>query len=140
MKMKLKEVQVRLKNLANLGAKTFPAKLSFAISCNIEKLQKEAEHIEKERKKLCEQYADKDDDGKPVMVDSVINGVESKEYKMDAAARATFGEEYDSLLDTEIDVNIRMVKTEVVEQCERADRYDIPTVAELLALAFMLEE
>lgn len=140
MKMKLKEAQVRLQNLAKLGTKTFPAKLSFAISCNIEKLQKEAEHIEKERKKLCEQYADKDDDGKPVMVDSVINGVESKEYKMDAAARATFGEEYDSLLDTEIDVNIRMVKTEVVEQCERADRYDIPTVAELLALAFMLEE
>lgn len=140
MKMKLKEAQARLQNLAKLGTKTFPAKLSFAISCNIEKLQKEAEHIEKERKKLCEQYADKDDDGKPVMVDSVINGVESKEYKMDAAARATFGEEYDSLLDTEIDVNIRMVKTEVVEQCERADRYDIPTVAELLALAFMLEE
>lgn len=140
MKMKLKEAQVRLQNLAKLGTKTFPAKLSFAISCNIEKLQKEAEHIEKERKKLCEQYADKDDDGKPVMVDSVINGVESKEYKMDASARAAFGEEYDSLLDTEVDVNIRMVKTEVVEQCERAERYDIPTVAELLALAFMLEE
>lgn len=140
MKMKLKEAQARLQNLAKLGTKTFPAKLSFAISCNIEKLQKEAEHIEKERKKLCEQYADKDDDGKPVMVDSVINGVESKEYKMDAAARAAFGEEYDSLLDTEVDVNIRMAKTEVVEQCERADRYDIPTVAELLALAFMLEE
>ena len=140
MKMKLKEAQARLQNLAKLGTKTFPAKLSFAISCNIEKLQKEAEHIEKERKKLCEQYADKDDDGKPVMVDSVLNGVESKEYKMDAAARAAFGEEYDSLLDTEVDVNIRMAKTEVVEQCERADRYDIPTVAELLALAFMLEE
>lgn len=140
MKMKLKEAQVRLQNLAKLGTKTFPAKLSFAISCNIEKLQKEAEHIEKERKKLCEQYADKDDDGKPVMVDSVINGVESKGYKMDASARAAFGEEYDSLLDTEVDVNIRMVKTEVVEQCERAERYDIPTVAELLALAFMLEE
>lgn len=140
MKMKLKEAQVRLQNLAKLGTKTFPAKLSFAISCNIEKLQKEAEHIEKERKKLCEQYADKDDDGKPVMVDSVINGVESKEYKMNAAARAAFGEEYDSLLDTEVDVNIRTVKTGVVEQCERAERYDIPTVAELLALAFMLEE
>lgn len=83
MKMKLRETQVRLQNLAKLGTKTFPAKLSFAISCNIEKLQKEAEHIEKERKKLCEQYAEKDDDGKPVMVDSVLNGKESKEYKMD---------------------------------------------------------
>lgn len=140
MKMKLRETQVRLQNLAKLGTKTFPAKLSFAISCNIEKLQKEAEHIEKERKKLCEQYAEKDDDGKPVMVDSVLNGKESKEYKMDGTTRAAFAEEYDSLMDTEVDVTIRTVKTEVVEQCERAERYDIPTVAELLALAFMLEE
>lgn len=140
MKMKLREVQVRLQNLAKLGTKTFPAKLSFAISCNIEKLQKEAEHIEKERKKLCEQYAEKDDDGKPVMVDSVLNGKESKEYKMDGTARAAFAEEYDSLMDTEVDVTIRTVKTEVVEQCERAERYDILTVAELLALTFMLEE
>lgn len=140
MKMKLRETQVRLQNLAKLGTKTFPAKLSFAISCNIEKLQKEAEYIEKERKKLCEQYAEKDDDGKPVMVDSVLNGKESKEYKMDGTTRAAFAEEYDSLMDTEVDVTIRTVKTEVVEQCERAERYDIPTVAELLALAFMLEE
>lgn len=140
MKMKLKEVQIHLLDLAKLGKKTFPARLSFALSCNIEKLQKEAEHIEKERKKLCGQYAEKDGSGKPIMADCVVNGKKSKEYKMDEAARAAFAEEYESLMDTEVDVAIWKVKMEVIEQCERAERYDIPTVAELVALAFMLEE
>lgn len=140
MKMKLKEVQERLKGLARMGIKTFPSKLSFAVSCNIEKLQKESERIEKERKKLCEQYAEKDEDGKPVMVDSAINGNTVKEYKMDEEGRKAFSEEYEALLDTEVNVEIRTVKTEVVEQCEKVERYDIPTVAELVAMSFMLKE
>lgn len=59
---------------------------------------------------------------------------------MDEVARVAFAEEYESLMDAEVDVTIRKVKMEVIEQCERAERYDIPTVAELVALAFMLEE
>lgn len=140
MKMKLKEVQERLKGLARMGTKTFPSKLSFAVSYNIEKLQKESERIEKERKKLCEQYAEKDDDGNPAMVDSVVNGNTVKEYKMDEDGRKAFGEEYEALLDTEVNVEIRTVKTEVVEQCEKVERYDIPTVAELVTMSFMLKE
>lgn len=140
MKMKLKDVQTRLRGLAGLGTKTFPSKLSFAISYNIEKLQKESERIEKERKKLCDQYADKDDDGNPMMVDSIINGNTVKEYKMDEEGRKAFNEEYENLLDTEVDIEIRTVKAEVVEQCEKADRYSIPTVADLLAMSFMLKD
>lgn len=140
MKMKLKEVQTRLKGLAALGQKTFPSKLSFAVSYNIEKFQSEAERIEKERRKLCEQYAEKDDDEKPVMVDSVINGNTVKEYKMDEEDLKAFNEEYESLLETEVDIEIRTVKAEVIEQCEKVNRYDIPTVAELLVMSFMLKE
>lgn len=140
MKMKLKEVQVRFGNLMNLGKKTFPSKMSFAISCNIEKMQKEMEHIEQERKKLCEQYTEKDEDGKAVMVSSIVNGREAKEYKMNDENRNAFSEEFEELLDTEIDIDIRTVKTEVIEQCEKVNRYDIPTVAELLAMSFMLTE
>lgn len=140
MKMKLKEVQMRLNNLVTLGTKTFPSKMSFAISCNIEKLQKEAERVDKERKKLCEQYAEKDADGNPVMVDSIINGKETKEYKLDSAGMKNFTEEYESLLETEVDMDVRTVKMDVVERCEQAERYDVPTVAQLLAMSFMIEE
>lgn len=140
MKMKEKEVNKHFSDLAGIGNLTLPSKLSFAISYNLEKLQKESERIENERKKLCEQYSDKDDDGKPVMVDSIINGQKTQEYKMSEENRKLFGEEYNELLDTEVDIEIRKVKNEVVERCEQVDRYTIPSVSQLFALSFMLEE
>lgn len=140
MKMKLKEVQIHRNNLLSLGKKTFPSKMSFAISCNIEKFQKEVERIDKERKKLCEQYAEKDDEGNPVMVDSMIDGNEAKEYKIDKEDIKALKEEYESLLETEVDMDVRTVKMEVVEHCERSERYDVPTVEQLFAMSFMIEE
>lgn len=140
MKMTEREVNRHYRNLAGIGNLVFPAKLSFAISCNLEKLQKEAERIDKERKNLCERYADKGDDGKPVMLDVVVNGEKTQEYKMSEDNRKLFEDEYNSLLDAEVEIDIRTVKTEVVERCEAAERYSIPTVAQLLAMSFMLEE
>lgn len=140
MKMTLREVIKNHAGLARLGNKTFPSKLSFAVSCNLERLQKEAERVEKERKKLCEQFADKDEKGDAVMVDSVVNGQKTKEYKMSEESRKLFSAEYEALLDEETEISIRTVKTEVIEQCESADRYSIPTVGDIVTLAFMTEE
>lgn len=140
MKMKEKEVSKHFSDLAGMGNLTFPSKLSFAISYNLEKLQKECERIEKERKKLCEQYADKDEDGNPIMEKSVINGTETQTYKMSDENRKTFNDEYNELLDTEVDIEIRTVKSEVIERCEQVERYSIPSVSQLFALSFMLEE
>lgn len=140
MKMKLGDVNKKLNALARMGGRTFPAKLGFAISCNIEKLQQESEHIEKERKKLCEQYAEKDEDGNCVMVDSIINNQKMQEYKMTDENRKLFGKEYDDFLDTEIDIDIRTVKQEVIEQCETQERYSIPSVADIVGMGFMVEE
>lgn len=140
MKMKLKEVKRHFAELAGLGKMVFPSKLSFALSFNIEKLQKETERIEKERRKLCEQYAEKDGDGKALMADSVINGVKTQEYRMSDENRRAFEEEFDMLMDTEVEVAVRKVKMEEIERCEQAERYDIPAVAQILAMSFMLEE
>lgn len=140
MKMTLKEVNKHYAELAGCGSLVLPSKLSFAVSCNLERLQRESERIEKERKKLCVQYAGKDGDGKPAMADSVINGVKTQEYRMSEENRKAFTEEYEALLDTEIEIGIRTAKMEEVERCEQAERYDIPTVAQLLAMSFMLEE
>lgn len=140
MKMKLRDVTRHYTELAGLGELVLPSKLSFAVSCNLERLQKEAGRIEKERKKLCERYADRDGDGKPAMADSIIHGVKTQEYQMSKENRQAFSEEYDALLETEVEVGIRTAKMEEVERCEQAERYDIPTVAQLLAMSFMLEE
>lgn len=139
MKMKEKEVNKHFSDLAGMGNLTLPSKLSFAISYNLEKLQKESERIENERKKLCEQYADKDEDGKPIMEKSIINGTETQTYKMSDENRKTFDDEYNDLIDTEVDIEIRTVKSEVVERCEQVERYSIPSVSQLFALSFMLE-
>lgn len=140
MKMREKDVNRHFTDLAAMAHMTLPSKLSFAISFNLEKLQNEAERIEKERTKLCGRYADKDENDQPVMTDSIIEGKKVQEYKMSEENQKLFAEEYNSVLETEIEMEIRTVKTDVIERCETAERYDIPTVAQLHALSFMLEE
>lgn len=139
MKMKAKEVQQNLVGLAKLHSKIFPVELSYAISANVEELQKEAERIEKERTKLCEQYAEKDEKGNPVMVDSILEGKTVKEYKMNEEKKRELKKEYETLLETEIEIKIRKVKTEVLSRCEASERYDLPSVAMIAGMSFMLE-
>ena len=74
------------------------------------------------------------------MVDSVIKGKKTREYQISEENWKAFEEEYGALLDTKIEIDIRKAKREEVERCEQAERYSIPTVAQLLALSFMLEE
>lgn len=140
MKMKEREAREHFNGLSGLGNLTLPSKLGFAITCNLEKLQKESERIEKERKKLCEQFADKDEEGKPVMIDSMINGQKTQEYKMTEENKKLFSEEYEALPDSDVDIEIRTVKSEEIERCEKVERYDIPRIGQLMALSFMLKD
>lgn len=140
MKMKLKEVNEYVLRLSEFGKRVFPSKLSFAISYNMEKLQKEAERGEKERLKLCGQYAEKDKEGKPVMAEIEVEGKMVQSYRLSAQHQREFAEEYRDLLETEVEVDIRKVSQEVLERCESSERYSIPSVADIAALAFMLEE
>ena len=61
MKMKLSEVQERLQGLLKITEKKFPAKIGYAIAKNIEKLGDENKNLEQQRVKLCEMYAQKDE-------------------------------------------------------------------------------
>lgn len=140
MKMKLKDASRHYAGLAEVGDLILPSKLSFAVSVNMEKLFAEVERAEKERKKLCERYAEKDADGRPVMADSVVDGKKTREYKMDPEGMKTVNEEYQALLDTEVDVRISTVDAECIRQCEENERYSIPSARQIAAMAFMLEE
>ena len=140
MKIKLKDVTRYYVGLANVGDLILPSKLSFAISRNMESLLVEAERVEKERKKLCEVYAEKDADGKPIMTDSVVAGKETREYKMTPAAREAINEEYQALMEAEVDICIAMASQESIQQCEKNERYSIPSARQVAALAFMLEK
>lgn len=142
MKMTLSEASKKLIALDALIAKNnkFPSKLRYAICYNMEKLQKESERVEKERKRLCEQFAEKDEKGEVIMVKSIVNGKESQEYKILSENRKLLEKEYSSLLETEVDLEIRTVKADVLDECEKSDRYDIPGVRDMAAMIFMIEE
>lgn len=141
MKMTLKELNEKYLGLTTLGNLTLPIKLRYAITCNMEAMQKHAERIEKVRKDLCEQYCKKDEHGELVMIDSIVNGKKRTEYDMEQKAQRKMNEEYESFLETEeVEAEIRKVKFSVLEECEEKDRYDLPNVAQQLAMNFMLEE
>ena len=47
--------------------------------------------------------------------------------------------EFNELLDTEVEPEIHKVPDDVLAMCDTQEKYDVPTVAEMGALRFMLE-
>lgn len=140
MKMKESEAYERLEGLTELKDLVLPSKLSFAVSHNIEKLREEVERLDRERKKICEQYAEKGSGGEPLYDESVVNGKQTQEYRMTVENKRACLEEYRDLLESEADIDIRMAPANLIGRCEETERYSIPSVRQLAALAFMLED
>ena len=140
MKMTLKEVKERFEALKTLAEMVLPGKLKYAVAYNLEKLQRETERMEGQRLELCRRYAEKDKDGKPVMLQSVVDNQKTEHFKMSAENQDEFNREYQELLDMEVDIDIRTVRPEVIDRCEESDRYNIPTVAQILWMSFMIED
>lgn len=100
----------------------------------MESLLAELERVEKERKKLCERYAEKDADGRPVMAGSVVDGKKTREYKMGPEGLKTVNEEYQALLDTEVDICISTVDGECIRQCEENEQVSHPGKAGVILM------
>ena len=107
MLMKAKQIEPTLSFLGKLGEYTLPSKLGFAISVNFEELSKWQKHIEKERIKLLEGYAERDGDGEIVM-DKGDDGQES--YHLSDENLKLFSTEYGEFLKTELDVDLRTIE------------------------------
>lgn len=139
MKMTLKEANERYLALSKMAERTFPAKLGFAIASNIDTLGREFDRIEQERVKLCKLYAEKDEDGKPKMLESVVNGRPTKNYDISDQNVALLSKDLEDLMETEVDVEIRTVEESIIEKCENGPKYSVPSVREIRALTFMIE-
>ncbi len=137
MLMKAMQIEPTLNFLGRLGEYTLPSKLGFAISVNFEELSKWQKHIEKERIKLLEGYADRDDDGKIIM-DKNADGQDT--YRLSDENLKLFTMEYGEFLETELDVDLRMVEEDILWQCDENPKYRVLTVGELSALRFMVKE
>lgn len=140
MKMTLNEISEHAKNLSALTKCVFPVKLGFAISTNLERLASEHNRKEKERIKLCERYAEKNEDGTAKTVGRTENGRTVKIYDIAETSQKLLYDELEELDKTEVDIPIHKVKVDVVEQCEMHAHYEHPSVQMLAALSFMIEE
>lgn len=132
MKLKLMDIRQAALTLHQIKDKSFPVKMSYALSKNMSVLWAEYDLIEKEREKICNRYADKDENGKPI-----ING---NVYAMSADNDRKCNKEFEELLETEADVDVSMIPQSVLDACDQSDRYDILTLGEMRAIGFLIQE
>ena len=125
-------VQV-IEELTKMMGKKLPVTLSYTISRNLHSLMAEFEAFEKSRIRLMQEYADKDDEGKPLFEDG------GKRYKISPGNMLIARKEYEELADLEVDIRISTIPVSVLEKCEES-RYDALTLKEIDTLRFMLTE
>lgn len=129
--MKLGEINKATTNLSRIAEKKFPAKVGYAIAKNVELLKKEYQDLEQQRVKLCEMYADKDEEGKPITEDGKFVFQEGEQQK--------FQMEYEELLKEEAALDFHMADAVELEKCDLNERYDVPTAEDYMAMDFMLK-
>ena len=78
--------------------------------------------------------------GEPVMVKSVVDGRVTESFKMSPENEEAFKKEYADLLETEVDIDIRTVRPEAIDLCETSERYNVPSVAQIIGMSFMIED
>lgn len=119
--------------LHNVVRKRLPFQLAYAISKNVQDISKEADIIGQNRIKLIELYADKDENGNPVIKDG--------EYHISDENQGIFQQEYTEFLHTETEVFKNIEKVDISEFDKLEDsRYDALSAADMTVLSFMISE
>lgn len=129
--MKLKEMIHQMDGLTRQASKIYTAKLGYAISKNIKTFQEVIKEYDENRIKICERYAEKEEDGKV--------RIENDKYVFTEENEKIVNEECADLQDVDQKISIMKVPFSELERCE-ADRYDMPSVADVNDLMFMIEE
>lgn len=136
MKMKLADVLVKATQLEYLARKQLPVRLSYAIGRNRDAFAKEYQRYEAERIKMCEMFADKDEDGKPI--------VENNNYQMTDEARQELNEALEEFRNTtEVDIEIYKYNKKLdtlLNELDGNSRYDALSADDLRLLSFIIDE
>ncbi len=114
--------------LGALMHKQLPVKVSYVISKNVSKIEKELDIYNKERQKLLDKYCVKDEEG-----ENIID--ENNQLKIADKNLETWNKDINELLDIEIDIDIHKfnVNDLLNSNCEM-------TVSELMLIDYMIEE
>lgn len=112
-----------------LGDRHLPVKIAFAIHKNARTIEPAFKAYGETRKKLIEQYAKKDAEGKPI--------VEDDNYIIEDAEQ--FNVDMNELLTEETEVEVHKVHYDEFAKLDDP-KYDALTVSEMSILNFMIEE
>lgn len=114
--------------LGGLIHKQLPVKVSYAISKNISKIERELDIYNKERQKLLDKYCVKDEKG-----ENIID--ENNQLKIADEHLDTWNKEINELLDIEVDIYIHKFKLDDLLQCNLE-----VSPADLSLIDYMIEE
>lgn len=112
-----------------------PRKMSYAISRNLQALQKEADVFEAQKKDIADRYALKDEAGQFVLKYAGNIGMYQFE---DGEKNAAFNKELSELRATEVEIDVFVFSAEEIDQCYESDNYAILTPAQEAGIAWMI--
>lgn len=132
MKITNRQAVDMINTLAEMSDKILPRKLSFAISKNMERLKINIyKPYDVERIKIIKAYAVMDEDGHQ----------KTDSHGLPAYTdRSAYEEELNALLEIENEFGMHTISEELLDQCEKEEKYSDLTVKEYAALMKMLEE
>lgn len=120
-----REIIENINALRGLSQKQLPIKVSYFVAKNISKIENELKVYEKERQKLLDKYAEKDDNGNMVLEGNNIKIEDTDNWNKDIQ----------ELLDIEVDVKIHKLKRDDLLNAN----IDI-TPNELISIDYMIDE
>lgn len=131
MKITNRQVVEMMNTLEETKKKVLPRKLSFAIGRNLEKMASIYKPYIQELRKLEEEYVVMDKNGNPAV---------DAHDRIIYTDRRAYQEGLEELQEIENDFEMHTISEELLEQCEKEEKYDDLTAAEQIALMRMLKE
>ena len=133
MKITNKKIVENMGLIRDVSSKQLTPRVSYTISRNLDHLESVTKTYEKERQKLLDKYAEKDDKGKLVLRPDGI----SVKFKDDVAETA-FKKDVEELLNCDNDIDIRKVK---LDDLKDAQGNPVAfSAAEITAIDYMIDE
>ena len=113
MRIKNKEIRILAEKMKEIEKKNFPVKVSFVLARNQKTIADILQTLEGQRKKLCEKYAERDENGNIKTEDNayVIRDVQSLK------------KEYQELLEIETELELQKIEEADLEKCGEG-KYD----------------
>lgn len=126
MKLSNERILTDIQKLRGLSDKQLPVKVSYALAKNINKIESELKVYEKERAKLIDKYAEKDEKGQ-------LKSDEAGQIMFKDGCREQWDKDIKELLTIENEVDIHKFKLGALEGYSMA-------AAELMLIDYMIEE